>query len=355
MERGFLGVPFFFILSGFILTYNYPVIRPKLDYLAARAGRILPVYYLSLLVSLPLILPKFAHNGIHFALPRTLTFLTLTQAWIPNFTVFWNFPTWTLSCEAFFYTLLLWMLAPLQNLIANSPKRAFAIITGCFLFGLMSPTLFFMHFGDPPMAAYDNPANADLITDSNFVKIFPIWHLSEFVAGVALCIGLRSRLQGLAKFSGILMLVGVIQVLSCLFIPAIFSQGTYCLPGFVLIVLGAAALPFPDLKTSGPGVKWLALKSMLLGNASYGVYLFHIPIMFSMLAFNRHVFPFLPGGEVGVWTLYVTTILITTALSIPIFYFYEQPARKWLTEWVKQRWSYGARAAKSPEVQQESA
>jgi peptidoglycan/LPS O-acetylase OafA/YrhL len=354
MERGFLGVPFFFILSGFILAYNYPVIRSKVDYLAARAGRILPVYYLSLLVSLPLILSKFAHNGIHFALPRTLAFLTLTQAWIPNFTVFWNFPAWTLSCEAFFYTLLLWMLAPLQSLIANSPKRAFAIITGCFVFGLVSPTLFFMHFGNPPMTDYDNPANVDLISDSNFVKIFPIWHLSEFIAGVALCVGMRSKLQSLAKFSGILMLVGAIQIFSCLYIPAIFSQGTYCLPGFVLIVLAAAALPFPDLSTSGPWVKWLASKSILLGNASYCVYLFHIPVMFGILSVSRRLVPFLPGGETGVWTLYFMTILVTTASSIPIFYFYEQPARKWGTQWVKQRWSHFGREAESPQSQQES-
>jgi peptidoglycan/LPS O-acetylase OafA/YrhL len=355
MERGFLGVPFFFILSGFILAYNYPVIRSKLDYLAARAGRILPVYYLSLLVSLPLILSKFAHNGVIFALPRTLTFLTLTQAWIPDFTNFWNFPAWTLSCEAFFYTLLLWMLAPLQSVIGNSPKRAFAIITGCFVFGLVSPTLFFMHFGNPPMADYDNPANAALITASNFVKIFPIWHLSEFVAGVALCVGMRSKLQSLAKFSGILMLAGAIQVFSCLYIPAIFSQGTYCLPGFVLIILGAAALPFPDLRTSGPRVKWLASKSILLGNASYCVYLFHIPVMFNLLSLSRRVVPFLPNGEVGVWTLYLTTILVTTALAIPIFYFYEQPSRKWLTQSIKQRWSYDGREVKAPLSQQESA
>jgi peptidoglycan/LPS O-acetylase OafA/YrhL len=354
MERGFLGVPFFFILSGFILTYNYPVIRSKLDYLAARAGRILPVYYLSLLLSLPLILPKFAHNGIHFALPRTLTYLTLTQAWIPDFTGFWNFPTWTLSCEAFFYVLLLWMLAPLQNLIAHSPKRASAIIAGCFVFGLVSPAVFTIHFGNPPLAAYDNPANAELISAANFVKIFPILHLLEFVTGVALCLGLRTSLPSLARFSGLLMLLGSIQVLSCLFIPAIFSQGTYCLPGFVLFILGAAALPFPKPETSEPGTKWLASKSILLGQASYGVYLFHIPVMFTLLAFARHLFPILPNGEAGVWTLYIATILITTALAIPIYYYYEQPARRHLSQWVRRRWSHPGRAAKSSQPEQES-
>ena len=337
MEHGFLGVPFFFILSGFILAYNYPVIRSKADYLAARAGRILPVYYLSILCSVPLMIILTHEHGLGFGLSRTFLYLTLTQAWFPNMHSFGNFPTWTLSCEVFFYALLVIMLIPLQRFISGSPGRAALFITGCFFFGLIAPTIFYFNYGDPPAAAFDDVRNAGLISASNDVKIFVIWHLAEFFAGVALCIGVRSRLESLAKYAWLLIMLGALQIASCFLFPIIFSQGTYCLPGFVLLILGFAVLPFPDLKTASPLKKWLGSTAILLGNASYSVYLFHVPFIAYLGMIGRHALPILPKGEAGVWTLYAETTVLATAFGLAVFYLYEQPCRERVRAWLGPR------------------
>lgn len=348
MEHGFLGVPFFFILSGFILAYNYPVIRSKADYLAARAGRILPVYYLAFLFSVPIMLWETMQHGLAFGLPRALLAATLLQAWIPNMHSFGNFPAWTLCCEVFFYVLLAIVLAPLQKVIAGSPARAAAVIAGCFLFGLISPTVFFLHFGDPPAAAYDNPLNVGLISASNMVKIFPLWHLAEFMAGVALCLGVRSQLGSLEKYAGLFIAVGVAQIATCFLIPTVFSLGTYCLPGFVLVVLGFAALPFPDLETATPVARWLGSKAILLGNASYSVYLFHVPFIIYLCMAGRHGLPIVPKGEFGVWTLYVEDIVLATLWGLLVFRVYEQPARVWVRSWLSARWNRLDQPATNP-------
>ena len=58
-KEGYLGVSFFFILSGFILTYNYSekfknkAITYK-DYMRARFFRIVPLHWLTLLISIVL-------------------------------------------------------------------------------------------------------------------------------------------------------------------------------------------------------------------------------------------------------------------------------------------------------------
>src|SRR4051812_12601392 len=57
--EGYLGVSFFFILSGFILALNYkgPIIENKLnysDFYIGRFARIYPLHFLTLLITIPL-------------------------------------------------------------------------------------------------------------------------------------------------------------------------------------------------------------------------------------------------------------------------------------------------------------
>ena len=54
---------------------------------------------------------------------------------------------------------------------------------------------------------------------------------------------------------------------------------TLTMPGFALIILGAASLQFPSLVPSSTWLVELGKFGILLGNASYAVYLFHQPII----------------------------------------------------------------------------
>src|SRR5439155_19441149 len=103
------GVSFFFVLSGFVLAYNYP----RLDgakaiggFYVARIARIWPAHIASALLFVVLIA-----NISYFTLPAgsraliTLAHVTMTQAWIPlsRFITAYNTVSWSISTEFFFY------------------------------------------------------------------------------------------------------------------------------------------------------------------------------------------------------------------------------------------------------------
>ena len=103
-QNGFLAVPLFFILSGFILAYTYEgqIEKPgdHRRFWEARFARIWPVYAVSLLLSS---LPCLA-DARRRPCPGHLRLwcrrgIRSTRAWLGA----WNFVCWTLSVEALFY------------------------------------------------------------------------------------------------------------------------------------------------------------------------------------------------------------------------------------------------------------
>src|SRR5712692_3689105 len=89
-----IEVGFFFILSGFILTYNY--VRKDSrgvdarTFWVARIARVIPVYVLSLVIGLPVLIREAMHSVGGGILPVggrvlgiTLTAFFLLQSWYP--------------------------------------------------------------------------------------------------------------------------------------------------------------------------------------------------------------------------------------------------------------------------------
>lgn len=109
-KEGFAGVSFFFVLSGFIISYNYQykLQEHKIDkktFWAARTARIYPLHWLTLFIAA--ILGGnyvIASGGFDWA-AHFLTSLTLTNAYIPkeDFYFSFNSPSWSLCCEQLFY------------------------------------------------------------------------------------------------------------------------------------------------------------------------------------------------------------------------------------------------------------
>src|SRR5260370_18150090 len=95
---GYVGVSFFFVLSGFILVYTYAG-RPMIlkNFWRARFARIYPAYAFSLLVTAPFFfyaaltmnIPFFVSSNAHLTLASTLV-LSLLQAWVPQAALTWN-------------------------------------------------------------------------------------------------------------------------------------------------------------------------------------------------------------------------------------------------------------------------
>lgn len=103
--EGYLGVSFFFILSGFVLAYSYrtkfshETITRKSFYLA-RFARIYPLHLLTLILAIPII---YFHNTL--GISSFLINLFLLQSFIPKEDLFFSFnaPAWSISDEMFFY------------------------------------------------------------------------------------------------------------------------------------------------------------------------------------------------------------------------------------------------------------
>ncbi len=108
-KEGFVGVSFFFVLSGFIIAYNYQqkLKENKIDrksFWIARFARVYPLHWLTLLVAA--ILGNYVvASGKMDWLAHFLASLTLTNAYIPKADYFFSFnsPSWSLCSEQLFY------------------------------------------------------------------------------------------------------------------------------------------------------------------------------------------------------------------------------------------------------------
>lgn len=119
-----IGVPIFFVLSGFLLSRPYlsagarglPCPRPA-SYLWRRALRILPAYWLVVAAALLFLPPNAGADPITW-----VRHLTLTQLYTPGWFAVGLNPTWSLCTEAAFYVLLPLVGPGLARLVRNRPR-----------------------------------------------------------------------------------------------------------------------------------------------------------------------------------------------------------------------------------------
>lgn len=128
--EGFLGVSFFFILSGFILAYNYEqkFIEQKItkkEFFIARLAKIYPMHFVTMLAAL--ILGSLIGGSGKYIVQNVL----LIQSFFPSDKIFFslNAPSWSISDEMFFY-----LLFPFILLLKQRTKLAiFAILFATIL------------------------------------------------------------------------------------------------------------------------------------------------------------------------------------------------------------------------------
>jgi peptidoglycan/LPS O-acetylase OafA/YrhL len=108
-EQGHAAMPYFFVLSGFVLTHAYGTAMFRTDgklaaggirqFLIRRGIRLFPLHWLGLALILPW---AFLAGEMNYA--ALLPHLTLTQALIPEPSIIraFNWPSWSLSDEVVF-------------------------------------------------------------------------------------------------------------------------------------------------------------------------------------------------------------------------------------------------------------
>lgn len=167
-----VAISFFFVLSGFILTYRYPVLRGRRAigrFYLARVARIWPLHVATLIVAVLLAGTPFVLSG------EFLANLFLVQAWSPVVVqaMSFNGVAWTISDEAFFYLLLpLVVLSWRSRLVLSIASVAFC--AGVLVIGSQM-------VGDAPMEPMTEPSWYTV------AHVNPAMRFLEFLIGCLAC------------------------------------------------------------------------------------------------------------------------------------------------------------------------
>lgn len=314
LTSGPTAVSYFFVLSGFVLTITYYNPEQGLDlkkYFLARFSRIYPVYFFSFFLTCVFYLDNLARIKPE----KVLANIFLIQAWIPRYAQSFNIAAWSLSVEAFFYIVFPLFLAIFSRL------RVSSVIWTSLTFWGISQTA---HLA---LTISTMPENAEVLA------YFPIFHLNAFIIGMSGGIWYMTRQQDeISAFNqkSLLLWLGAFLVVMALltlrgFMPGFstnFSLDVGLLaPLFLFIVLGLVG----DYSLISEIFKrpWL----VHLGEASYALYILHIPLRWLMEKIFEGY-----GWQITFSTLIWGYIPFTILISTIVYRFLEVPARSWLRQ-----------------------
>jgi len=139
IKQGNLAVDLFFLLSGYVLAYNYLDAPGLLErgrytrFLLMRLARIYPAHLVGLLGVVPMVVAArvlgLSISDTGYSLSTFLQHLTLTQAWVPWMGLSWNYPAWSVSAEWFAYLLFPWLAAGVRRV--RGPTASLLLLAGC--------------------------------------------------------------------------------------------------------------------------------------------------------------------------------------------------------------------------------
>ncbi|WP_166787129.1 acyltransferase [Cryobacterium sp. TMT2-23] len=311
LDRGFVGVSLFFILSGFILAYTYldtagQTLRGnKKDFWVSRFARIYPLYVVGLLVAAPIFVHVIRTGLVSH--PDALQALILTpmmlQAWSPTAALAWNSPAWSLSAEVFFYAMFPFVLGPLARIRG---RKILWLMFGIWLVSL-------------GLAASQAILMPDLLWQE-FVIHVPATRIAEFIIGVLLGVGYVRFGWRPPSWSATASMIAIVAALALSpdFLPHSIISNALLVPLFCLLILGLTGMKGAPVRIlSHP---WF----VVLGEASFAVYLLHIPLYRYYYNAGNSILPGFSESAGGI----LLFIVVVTSIAIAMYYFVEVPSRR---------------------------
>jgi len=321
---GYVGVNFFFVLSGFILTWAHANAPPATrQYLRTRFFRIYPAYF----VSLCLAAPVFVYVCFYTTLPleqayiavmkdHALLFMALAlfllQAWIPAAALSVNPVAWSLSVEVFFYLLF----PTAQRRLSALDQRALIVAIASLASLSIALALAYV-YASPDGVASTNPDMNDL-TGLNVLRFNPLLRLPEFLIGMCgaqllLRYPLPANWATPLVASGVTMLA-VTTMLSERIAYPVLHNGLLSLP-FLAIIYGIAQRPAWTVV-----LEWKLFR--VLGETSYAFFLTHGMVI--------AVWFFRDGTAARQASIFdiVACFVLAQALAMLVYYAVEQPLRR---------------------------
>ena len=346
VRNSYLFVDFFFVLSGFVIAWNY---ANRLDtwsgvkrFLILRLGRVYPLHVFMLLCFVAWETLRLAtHSEGSFTGPNApegvLSNLLLVQSLGIHNGLTWNGPSWSISTEWWSYVI-------------------FALV--CAWLGMRNVVLLAVALLAPIALLHLSKSGMDTTYDWGLVRC-----VFGFALGVACCRiytlaapFARSPGTGMMTFAECAMVFAVVAFVS--------SAGTSAMSFMAPFVFAAAVLIFA---AEGGLVSRVFHSRVLkwLGMVSYSIYLTHfffvliIPPLVNRIVHADLWRPMqLPDGQwvmafgrndVEGTLLYAAVVAVTLAASALTYRFVEVPGREWTRKWLArpQRAREGVQPAKS--------
>ena len=334
-DLGVVGVSFFFVLSGFILTYTYgDLFRAGVSgtnyirFVWDRLTKIYPVHLLTTLLVVPIQIfsPNlpFDWRGLPFHLTLTQCFWPYSKGTYQNHL---NVPSWSISCEWFFY-----LLAPTAIFFVLGGMRRWAIVAAlAYAAGLG------LLLGSTPPISGEQLHVVSWFAPSRFI---------EFLVGVFLArLFLRVPRWRATASAGLLQAAGVVLlVLAVLYrsrAPWLLHGGLLYVPGSTLLILGLALeRGFLAAHLSRPVLNRLGL-------ASFCLYLIHAPILRGVKGVCL-----ISGWSVDSWPVFwaVTAgmfVVVQTA-ALALHFGYEMPVQRRLRRLLNDRLQHKTEGTGTP-------
>jgi len=330
---GYLVLQMFFVLSGFVLAWNYAMPDGQMkgtsrDFWTARVARIYPAYLFSLLIALPVFLNAVSQgqspspaapplNNPAIVGGTVISTPLLIQGWFGL--ISWNPVGWSLSAEAFFYASFPFVLKRVCRL---SIKGLLIAAVAAYAISMLPAIVCVLVSSVPIAAAPWYPMNMHSMFEGA-LYCSPLLRFPEFFVGVAL-----GRVARLVRQTGWRMPAWSDAAITVAIVPMVLA--TAGLPGPIMSRL---FLPYFGLlvyslaEQRGPVARILSHPKLeYLGQISFSIYLLHDAILYGFFHLVRQ---FNAGWILG-WPSFVAMVVVVSLAASAAYKYIEVPGRPWV-------------------------
>lgn len=268
ISKGDFAVSFFFILSGFVISFSLIRKKPNFKtYLFRRVLKIIPQWILSIILSL------LVAGTMYISPMRLILAILLLQTIYPDYAFDINFVGWSLSVELIMY-LVLYLVITQVNIHA---RKFEILIWGVWLF----TQVIFLY-----LLSLKIQPNTFTFNWNFFLFYHPIWHLNSFMLGILFSIYFI-RFSDFTtiklKYSVvILILIYFFSLFSSFYIGYKLNYNGFYHNGFMAPLTGCFIFILCNIESThkSQGYSYQGINHIMdmLGSISFGIYLFHIPL-----------------------------------------------------------------------------
>lgn len=305
-SKGYIGVTFFYILSGFIINYSFSKHLAEgrfsnKDFIVYRLARLFPVHVVSLICVLYLF--GYVQNFDATNKEALAYNVLLLQSFIPDSAYYFSFNpvSWSISCEMFFYLCFC--------LLVKCKTR---YLTAIFV-AVQAVNIYFLN---------NPPANISLHW---LYYINPLFRITDFILGIIICraflakpVTLKASVCSTMEVGSLLFLALTVYVSSNHLSNTNYAYDVLFIPCMASIVIAFAF-------NGGIISRILANKYLiLLGEASFSFYMFHWMIVSKMIEIMQPD----KGSVTSILIYTASSLAVAIVVSVLSFKFIEMPANR---------------------------